>query len=551
MPRQTMLLKPFLYFHLNLLFFGLFLTGCSCSNDKPKLKIIRSETFFNNLNGEPENLHPIRSTDYYSFVIRLHILESLLQRNKDTYEWEPMLAKQWKISPDNKTFTFELYDNLKWSDGQPLTVNDIKFSFEAYKNPDYGGIKYIPYFEGMDSVKILSDKKIQFKTKEAYFGNFQVIARMDVIPEHIYKDPKTKLSKTVVGSGPYLLDTYIKGKFLVLKKNPLWEGTNNPFNKGKWKFKTLVFRFIKPEADILLRMEKEHIDFSYLKAESFMEKTNKPPWGTKIKKIKYRNKEPSRYGYIGFNFKKPIFQDKRVRKALAHLLNRELMNKKFQYGQRELARGPWYFWSDYADPNVKAIEFNPKKAVMILKSAGWDDRDKNGILEKTIHRKVTELAWTLLYSNPNMEKYLTLYQEDLKQAGIKLSLKFLDWASFLRLINDRNFDAVMLAWSGGFIDLDPKQIWHSESSRKNGSNHISYSNPQVDALIDKGRAQMDKQERVKTFRKVYRIIAEDVPYIFMFNNRNRFYGINKRIDTPIDTFNYDEGISYWSLRAKP
>ena len=544
------MLKQNFFLIFSLLLSTLFFLG-SCTKKKTKLKIARSETFFNNLGTEPENLHPIRSTDVASNVIQGYILESLLQRNKDTYEWEPSLAKKWKISLDGKTFTFELFDNLKWSDGKALTTQDIKFSFEAYRNPEYGGISYLPYFEKIDSAKTLSDKKIQFKVKEPYFGNFQVIAGMSIIPEHIYKDPKTKLSKNIIGSGPYKLENYIKGKILVLKKNLLWDEKNNPANKGKWQFKTLVFRFIKEEADTLLRMKKGHLDFSSLSAEAFMEKTNKAPWGTQIKKVQYTNKTPSGYGYIGFNLKKPLFQDRKVRKALAHLLNRELMNKKFQYSQRELARGPWYFWSDYADPKVKAIEFNPKQAVELLKSAGWADKDKNGILEKTIKGKKKEMVFTILFSNSDSEKYLTLYQEDLKQAGVKLSLKVLDWTSFLRLIDDKSFDAVMLGWGFGSIDLDPKQIWHSESSREKGSNFISYSNPKVDALIDIGRSQMDKKERIKTFKKVYRLIAEDIPYIFIFNTRQKFYGVHQRINTPADSFNYDMGMSYWRLKSDP
>ena len=430
-----------------------------------------------------------------------------------------------------------------------LTTQDIKFSFEAYRNPEYGGIAYLSYYEKMGSVKILSDKKIQFKVKETYFKNFSVIAGMPILPEHIYKNPKARLSKTVIGSGPYKLENYIRGKIIVLKQNPLWAGRKHPVNKGKWNFKTMVFRFVKTEADTLLRMEKEHLDFAELSPESFFEKTKKPPWETLIKKVKYKNKEPRGYSYIGFNFKNLLFQDKKVRKALTHLLNRELMNKKFIYNQAELARGPWYFWSDYADPSVKAIEFNPKKAVKFLQSAGWKDLDKNGVLEKTINGKKTEFAFTIMYANPDGEKYLTLYQEDLKQAGIKLSLKVLDWTSFLRLLDDKNFDAVMLGWGAGSIDLDPKQLWHSESAQNKGSNFISYSNPKVDALIDKGRSQMSRKERIKTFQEVYRLIAEDVPYIFMFSHRNRFYGVNKRIDTPRDAFNYDLGMFYWNLKS--
>lgn len=542
-----------IYFFLKQCLF-LILTGFflfSCTNS-PELKISRSETFFNNLITEPANLHPIRSTDYYSAVVQYYILESLLQRNDNTYEWEPALAKNWEISQDGKTFTFELYEGLKWSDGKALTVQDVKFTFEARKNPKYGGITSLPYFEKLDSATILKDGKIQFKAKEPYFGNFQVIASMDIIPEHIYKDPEARLSKTLIGSGPYKLENYIKGKILVLKQNPYWAGKNNLANQGKWNFKTMVFRFVKTETDTLLRMQKEHLDFSYLSAESFFEKTNKPPWGTRINKVKYQNKMPSGYRYIGFNLKKPLFQDQRIRKALAHLLNRDLINKKFLYDQAELARGPWYFWSEYADPNVPPIKFDPKKAVGLLNLAGWKDEDKNGVLEKTIKGQKKEFIFTVIFSNPESEKYLTLYQEDLKQAGIQLKLKVLDWTSFLRLLDDKNFDAVMLGWSGGSnLDHDPKQIWHTESSRGKGSNFISYSNSKVDALIDKGRLQLDKKERVKTFREVYRLIAEDVPYIFFFNRHNRFYAAHKRINRPADTFNYSNGLSYWSLKVQP
>jgi len=106
----------------------------------------------------------------------------------------------------------------------------------------------------------------------------------------------------------------------------------------------------------------------------------------------------------------------------------------------------------------------------------------------------------------------------------------------------------MLGWSGGRVDVDPKQIWHSVNSQKNGSNYINYSNPEVDFLIDKGRHQLNREDRIKTFKKVYRLIAEDIPYIFIFNSRNRFYGANNRVDRPFKNLNYDIGMSYWSLK---
>ena len=526
------------------------------STDKPtrqkELTIKKGETFYNRLSSEPENLHPIRSTDLYSRHVQAYVLESLLDRNKDTYEWEPLLAKKWEVSPDGKYFVFELHDDLKWSDGKPLTVKDVKFSFEARKDKAYGGITSLPYFEKLDSVEIIGEKKIKVHINEPYFGNFRVIAGMSVIPEHIYKDPTLKLSKTIIGSGPYVIDRYIRGKMIVLKKNPLWADRSPSSRQGKWQFKTVVFRFVKEQVDAILKMEKKQLDYTELTAESFFQKTNHSPWGTQIRKVKYQNSLPSGYSYVGFNLRNPIFQDKRVRKALAHLFNRKLMNKKFDHNQKELARGPWYFWNEYADPSVPAIEFDPQKAMSLLNLAGWVDRNKNGVLDKVVNGKTQELAFSITYSHSSQsEKYLTLYQEALKQVGVQLSLKVLDWASFLRLLDDKNFDAVMLGWGGGSVDVDPKQIWHSTSARFKGSNFIGYSNPKVDALIDKGRSQLNKKKRVEIFRKVYKLIAEDVPYLFLFNTRVGFYAVNQRISTPVDTFKYDLGKHYWSLQESP
>lgn len=532
-----------------LLFFLLVLTNLQCVNSKDNFRIYKKETFFNNLGGDPENLHPIKSTDVYSSIIQAHVLESLLERNEDTYEWESSLAKTWSLSPDGKTMTFEIFDNLKWSDGKPLTTQDIKFSFSAFTNPAYGGMRLLPYFEKIKAAELLSDTKIRFEVKEPYFGNFQVLAGMDVLPEHIYKDPKLRLSKTVIGSGPYMISHYIKGKILALKKNPLWMGIQNKTDRKRFLFPSIVFRFVFDPTDVLLRMEKEHLDFTRLRVEQYMNKTNSPPWGDKIKKIEYSNKEPKGYGFIGFNLKRELFKDVRVRRALAQLLNRELINEKFFYKKAELARGPWYFWSEYADPDVPPILFDPKKAKSLLREAGWFDKDENGVLEKFIGGAKKEFEFTLMLSSGSQaERYLTIYQQDLKKAGVKMSLKVLDWTSFLKLMEDKNFDAVTLGWGAGAIDFDPKQIWHSSSSQKGGSNFISYSNPEVDTLIDLGRSKLDKKERIKYFKKVYRLIAEDAPYIFLFNSRQGFYGVNRRIENHRPSRNYGTGLFYWNFK---
>ena len=226
------------------------------------------------------------------------------------------------------------------------------------------------------------------------------------------------------------------------------------------------------------------------------------------------------------------------------------MNKKFQYGKAKLATGPWYSWSDYADPLIKPIPFDPKQAGELLNSAGWQDTDKNGVLDKIIQGQKKEFKFTLIFPSKDFEKYLTIYQQDLKKSGINMSLRFMDWSAFIKLLREKKFEAVTLGWSGGSVELDPKQIWHSESAREGGSNFIQYSNPEVDHLIDEGRVEMNRDKRIKIFQKVYRLVAEDYPYLFLFNSPVQFYTHSKKVKMEKDTYLYELGTRYWWLNSE-
>jgi microcin C transport system substrate-binding protein len=154
-----------------------------------------------------------------------------------------------------------------------------------------------------------------------------------------------------------------------------------------------------------------------------------------------------------------------------------------------------------------------------------------------------------LNPSKDFEKYFTLYKEDLKKAGIDMEIKLLEWNAFLKQVDEQKFDAVALSWSGGDVDIDPKQIWHSASATKGGSNFISYKNPEVDKLIDQSREELDKGKRVKLLRQVYRMIAEDAPYAWLFVPKYGFYGHTKKIGKVKDTLKFDTGRFYWWAQA--
>ena len=521
------------------------LTGCQPKSQQNSEQ--KTETkFVRNFTAEPESLHPIRSTDAYGKIIHDHVLDSLLKRNINTFKWDPYLAEKWEVSKDGKIFTFTLRKGGVFHDGKPITTEDVLFSFNAFKDPAYGGARFVSYFENFKSAVILDNRRIQFKAHTVYFKNLETLGEiLRIIPRHIYKDKDKKLNNTITGSGPYRLEKYNKGKQIVLRQNKNWWGRKAL--PDSHRIHKIVFKFIENENDQLIRIAGGDLDFINLLSESYYKKTDKAPWGDTVLKKKIKNKKPAGYSFIAWNLKNPLFQDKKVRKALAHLANRKLMNDKFQHGQAVLAAGPWYPWSDYADPSVPAVSFNPELARQMLKQAGWEDTDKNGVLDKVIKNKKTEFRFTLIFPTKDFEKYLTIYQQDLKKSGVIISLRYMDWPAFIKRVQEKQFSATALAWTG-VMDVDPKQVWHSESAQTKGSNFISYSNPQVDRLIDLSRKELNKEKRTVILQKIYRIIADECPYLFMFSSPVQFYAHSNKVHMEKDTYTYGVGLEHWQIK---
>jgi peptide/nickel transport system substrate-binding protein/microcin C transport system substrate-binding protein len=504
-----------------------------------------------NLGQAPTTLNALSSSDAYATEVQSMILEGLLTRNPDTREWEPALASAWSISKDGKTFEFTLRDGVKWHDGKPLTVADVKFSFDAIMDPKdkYKTAHLKSYYENIKSVEVVGTNKIKFHVGTPYFNNFTVAAGITVVPKHLYENPSKEqekiLNKTLVGTGPYMLKEFDRSKRIVLTSNPNWWGRSAPNMKGMHNFQTITMRFIQDSTISIRSIENGDIDYLGLQPEEYVQKAVGPKWGKSVHKVKTQNKQVSGYAFVGFNLTNPIFKSVKTREAIVSLFDREKMIKKLLFDMSLPATGPLYQQSDYADPSVKAISFDPKAALKKLTDDGWKDTDGDKILDKMIDGKKVKLSFTILEPLPDFVKFLTTFQEDAKKAGVDVQVKVVEWNAFIKLLDERKFEAVRLAWGGGDLDWDPKQIWHSESIKNQGSNFVQYSNPKVDKLIDESRLLMDKKARVTKLREVYRTIAADVPYIFLFNGKFKFYAHSDRMGREKDTYTYSIGSDYW------
>ncbi|MCB0349351.1 MAG: peptide ABC transporter substrate-binding protein [Bdellovibrionales bacterium] len=503
--------------------------------------------FYVNLSTEPSTLNAITATEVVESEVNGYVVETLLTRNVDTYEWEPALAESYSVSKDGMEYTFVLRDGVKFHDGKPVTAEDVKFSFDVYFMPEYAAVALRGYYENFESVTVVDPKTIKFKVKTKYHLNFDVAAALSIFPKHVYGDPKKgkRITRTSMGTGPYKFEKWEKGKRIILARNSDWYGWGLEENKGKYNFDKIIFRFAKDQNIAIEMLKKGNLDYLKLDEESYVKKTSGPEWGKTVFKDEVITKYTKPYNFVAFNLKRPIFQDVRVRKGLAHLMNRKLMNEKFYYNKRMLTAGPNYAQSEYSDPSVKPIEYDVKKAVALFKEAGWADTDKDGTLDKVIDGKKTPLRFTIFNANPDRNKFYTMYKEDAKKAGVQIDIQLIEWNSLVKLLEERSFDCITLGWGNGSINWDPKQIWHSASMAKGGSNFISYSNPEVDKLIDKARETLDKEDRKVILNKVYKLIADDVPYIFMFNEKYDFYGRTAKMKMKKKSYQYTVGTEYW------
>jgi peptide/nickel transport system substrate-binding protein len=219
------------------------------------------------------------------------------------------------------------------------------------------------------------------------------------------------------------------------------------------------------------------------------------------------------YSYIGWNNARAPFNDRRVRRAMTMMINREEISAKLYYGVVKVVSGPFYINSDANDQSIKPVPYDPQGAAALLKEAGWADHDHDGILDKD--GKKFEFVFTIASGSTTGERVGTIMKEDLAKYGIVMTIERYEWAVFQdKIMKNRNYDSMIGAWSLGF-ESDPYQLWHS-SGIKSGDNFLAYSNPEIDRLCDDIRTSSSSEERKKMYKRFHHIIDEDQPCTFMF-----------------------------------
>lgn len=531
---QKLFSLPFL-----ILFLCIHFTTYAAKNRLGQLRMV--------LNEDPEILNPLLSTSDYAVDIQTWTCDSLLKRDLDTYAWQGAIAEKWELSKDNSSVIFYIRDNVFFHNGEKLKAEDIQFSFNIYKKISTISPSVAAYFDGIASVEILSSNKVKVNFKNSYFKNFEVAATNWILPKSVY-DVKNQLPHQLICAGPYRLESYERGRRATLKLFEKYFGFNVNHLKELNNFQTIEFQVIKDEEIRIEKLKKSEIDFLEFPNADLLERKLSGDMALKnIVKVKVENRIPKAWSFIGWNLAKPLFVDPNVRRALNLLVNKEEINKIFFDNQLNIINGPLLRTQEYGG-KIKPFVRDVKTAKALLKKAGWVDTNKDGTLDKTIDGVKVDFKFVLTYANKDFEKVWQYLRDEFHGFGIDVELKYQDFNLMMKAKSDLSFDALALSWSGGGIDPDPKQLWHSESSQKGGSNFVGYKNSEVDKLIESGRMILDRKKRIGIFEKAYQMIADDNPYLFLFMDKYSYYTHVNRFIKPKDTFSYGVGLNTWTLK---
>lgn len=549
----------------------------ACNND-PKSDFKRTgNDVVLRLRAEPDRINTVLTTDAYARQIGDLIFMYLITLDPKTYEYQPLLIKSLPTTTDitdgpykgGVAYTFELLDEAVWDNGTPVTANDYVFTLKATLNPRSQTQRIRSFLDFIKDVQIdpNNPKKFTVLTNQKYILGIEAIANtVPVIPEYIF-DPKgllknipltemtdtakvEKLAQTnpalqqfadffnspdasrskdyLIGCGAYRFEEWQAGQKIVLSKKANWWG-----DKLGARYPALValpdrleYRIIPEPATMLTALKAEEVDAaSEIDPKDFVEVRD-----AELTRNLYNFYTPPSLvsSSIYLNNKNPKLSDKRVRRALAHAINIEEIIENVYDGFCERIVVPANPGAEYYASDLKLIDFNIDKAKGLLKEAGWEDTNNNGIADKLINGKREELNLTCAVNatSETGKNFMLLYQGTAKQAGINIEIVPREFRTMMQEIRDNNFEMATGARTVSPLYWEPTQDWSSEST----DNHNNFQNAEADKLISQIRVTLDKKQLNDLYRKLQQILYDEQPAVFLFAPTSRIV-IHKRFKT--------------------
>jgi microcin C transport system substrate-binding protein len=498
----------------------------------------------------PDSLNYYLANNTFCATLFGLMYDTLLELDPVTLAYQPALAASWTLSDDKTVFTFTIDPDARWSDGKPITAADVQWTYDAIMDPANRTGPHKVSLSRFERPEIVDTRTIRFKAQEVHWENLMAAGGFHILPRHAFHDMDFNTINTdfPVQSGPYRIERLEEGELAVLERRDDWWRDDQERVQYTHNFDVLTFRFLADRSNAFELFKKGEFDLYPVHTSRLWVRETQGQAFEKNWIVRQKIKNDSPIGFQGFamNMRRPLFQDPRVRQALAHLLDRGKLNRTIMYNQYFLHRS--YFEDLYGPGHPcrnPVYDFDPEKAVSLLQEAGWKANPATGKLEKDGNPFVL----TFLTRSSSADQFLQVYSEDLKDAGITITIDRKDWAAWSKDMRAYNFDMTWAAWSAG-VFRNPESMWHSDQAdREDGNNITGFRDDRVDALIEQQKTIFDIQVRNDLLRELDGIVTRACPYILLWNidaTRLLYWNRFGTPDTVLSRFgDQDSALAYW------
>jgi len=491
---------------------SLLLLACKASTDSTPPTINYNKnyppesggTLISAMTAEPSGLISMIAGESASSAITSNIFNSLLKYDKNL-ELEGDLVKSWEISADQKTIIFKLKPNLKWADNKPITSADVLFTWHAVTDEKTAS-PYASDFQLVKKAETPDALTFSVTYNQAYAPALDSWAGLQILPKHLLEGQDlhtTAFARNPVGSHYYKLDSWTHGENLKLSRN-----ANSVL--GQARIDQLITRIIPDNSAQFLELMADNIDLMGLDPIKYSRIIPARP--ELQQKLALYKELGNSYTYMGFNLKHEPFDDVRVRRAINYAIDKQEIIDGVYLGLGINIASPYKPGTRWSNPVLTPYPYDPTKARTLLKEAGFICCNSDGILMRNGKPFSFEIVTN---QNKEREKSAVLIQRRLKEVGIDVKIRAIEWASFIsRFIKTGDFDVVVLGWGLG-LDPDQYNIWHSSQQAPGQFNFIGYNNPAVDKLLEQGRLELNPDKRMKIYHEFARVLLEDSPIVYL------------------------------------
>ncbi|WP_301172874.1 ABC transporter substrate-binding protein [Brevibacillus nitrificans] len=498
------------------------------------------KTMFLGLVNPPILFNPINSADVASQFVEKFMFDSFLEMEAPL-KFVPKLADSFETT-DNQTYTIKINKDAKWSDGKPVTAEDVAFTFNLIANPkvEISVGSYLSMFEGtkdtgkledgkteLPAVKVIDEKTIEFKTKAPVDPNMikeQLGTKLMILPKHALEkiDPAALsqdpfMQKPTVTNGPFKFVQYKKDQYVEFEKNPDYYLGAPQLDK--------MFIKIMPAPNLVAQLQTGELQMNI---GNGIGKIPPQDYETVKKFENVTTKSEAQYGFQTMMFNTEKITDPRVRQAITYALDRQQIVDKLLRGYGEIVDGPYTSVSPYLDKNLEKYSYNVEKAKQLLQEAGWDFN--------------RELNFVVPLGNKVREQSADILTQNLKAIGLKVKVSTFDFPTIMQKAKAGDYELLLM---GLTFTLDPEVS--SLYSSIGSFNFMNYNNPKVDELLLKGKAEANPEKRKQIYNELQAIWNQDVPLISLYSDSD-FFAYSKQVATgEPKIFGFHNHLEKWSM----